>query len=179
MWTHRKRLRLSRQSGEFAGLRVPTAAPPSGSEVLCYGADALSFIPKRIDGCRIKYTYELSSDAGWDMRQARPDWWPCDEQGQLRPNTGYAAASVQNASSCGEPRKLQMPVRPLPVQARVRCESPTVLSYAPLWSDGCEPVLYSLENHDASRSWEFDERPEWWPCDLDGNFIPGKGYMPL
>jgi hypothetical protein len=167
------------------GLRLPSAAPPSGSQIMCYGPDALSFIPARGDGCRIKYTYELTStgiaglpnDMSWDLTGSRPSWWPCDAQGQLRTDTAYVAANTQPATSCRTSLHVQFPRRALPGHARVRCESATELSYAPLWSDGCEPVRYSTHNVVPPVDWEI-ETPSWWPCDTKGSFISGKGYLP-
>lgn len=165
------------------GLRVPNAAPPAGSQVMCYGADALSFIAPRADGCRIKYTFELASDAhvapefAWDLRASRPAWWPCDAQGQLMGDRGYVGASTQPAAACRTLERPEMASRALPTHARVRCESATEISYAPLWSDGCEPLRFATVYSDPIYTWEGDA-PAWWPCDDKGNFIAGKGYMP-
>lgn len=96
----------------------------------------------------------------------------------LRADTDYLAADVRPATQCASIATINMPGRPLPRHAKVRCESANDLRYQPLWSDGCEPALFALKRADATYTWEVDA-PEWWPCDADGKFLPGKGYEPM
>lgn len=165
-------------------LRMPTAPPPAGSQIMCYGADAFSFMSPRSDGCRIKRTYEIKSEPDaapanrWDLSASKPSWWPCDAQGNLRADTGYLPADVSPATRCATTTTINLPDRRLPRHARVRCDSANDLRYQPLWSDGCEPALFALKRADAMFTWD-EEAPEWWPCDANGKFVPGKGYDPL
>lgn len=164
------------------GLHMPTAAPPAGSQVLCYGSDALSFIPAHTNGCAFKYTYDLAmpaADGGegphWDLRAQPPAWWPCDGAGALRSGTPYVPANIAPATSCPAPRTVLW-WGMAPGHAQVRCESALAFEYRPVMSDGCSTHRFTRQNSQLTDG--VFPAGETWPCDDEGHFIPGRGFLP-
>jgi hypothetical protein len=169
--------------------RMPTVGPTAGSQVMCHSRDALSFIPPRADGDLFKYRVDLASDptwpgalpqmSAWDMRADPPDWWPCDENGQLRPDSGMVAPAPAAQADCSGFDHYVLTDTAPPEGSAIRCESKSELRYVPPWSDACDPkarivTQYSDETGSGSIS-----TPTWWPCDADGNFIPSDHFVAL
>jgi hypothetical protein len=182
---------------------LPALPPPPGSQVMCYGHNALSFVPSDPE-CKRKFTYELSSEdipgyAGsgstgadnkpqpWDLRDDPPAWWPCDEQGELIAGTSYKPAATPSddgpcpdAPATAAPGGLYAP----PPHSKIRCTSPESLIAVPLWSDHCdgrtETTLHGSPQSEPVETggWSFP-RPEGWPCDQYGKFAPAPGYESL
>lgn len=181
---------------------LPVAPPPSGSQVMCYGHDALSFIPKDPE-CSRKFTYDLSSDdlpgyAGgdsdaehaplrWDLRADPPSWWPCDEHGELLADSPYEPpAKLKEQQACPEAPMVAAPsgLYAPPPHSKIRCTSAESLIAQPLWADHCdgrtettlhgEPQTAPIE----TGGWSF-AAPEGWPCDHEGKFLPSPGYEPM
>lgn len=179
---------------------LPALPPPAGSQVMCYGRNALSFVPNDPE-CKRKFTYDLSSKdipgyaAGeqddkaerWDLRDDPPHWWPCDEQGKLKAKSPYKpAAKLDDSDPCPEAPLLASPggnYAP-PPHSKIRCTSASSLIAVPLWSDHCdgrtETTLQGMPQNTPveTAGWEFPV-PEGWPCDQDGSFVPAPGYEPL
>jgi hypothetical protein len=178
--------------------RLPALAPPPGSQVMCYGRDALSFIPSDPD-CNRKFSYELSSDnipgyAGadsksqrWDLRDDPPSWWPCDKQGKLIAGTSYKPpAKPTDDGPCPEAPAIAAPggMYAPPPHSKIRCTSAQSLVALPLWSDHCdgrtETTLEGKPQNEPVETggWSFPA-PQGWPCDKDGKFVAGPGYEAL
>jgi hypothetical protein len=167
---------------------LPTVAPSSGSQVMCYGADSFSYIEPRSDGCSFKLTYDLASDVyrdwtgfypGWDWRAARPEWWPCDAQGELRSDSPYVSPEPLEPAFCTESAIAPLPA-PLPAHTKVYCESAESIKLLPKWRDGCDGLTEFMINGSVSIggnmfTWS-GPKPENWPCDEAGNFRSESGY---
>jgi hypothetical protein len=167
---------------------LPTTAPESGSQVMCHSSDSFSHIPARADGCLFKYRTELASDPTWphalangmqwDLRQARPAWWPCDESGQLRADAGMVAPTAPTETDCEGMPEYRDPGTAPPVGSAIRCESAISLTFMPPWSDACDPKQHVATEYDddvMGRSY-IGSAPSWWPCDAEGNFVPQPHY---
>jgi hypothetical protein len=124
--------------------RMPTVGPSPGSQVMCHSSDALSFIPARADGCLFKYRVDLASDAtwpgmlasvpAWDVRASPPAWWPCDEQGELRQDSGMLPPAAPAQAQCEGLDQVVLTHTAPPERSAIRCESSVELSYVPPWS---------------------------------------------
>lgn len=173
---------------------LPSLPPPAGSQVMCYGRNALSFVPNDAE-CKRKFTYDLSSDdipgyaraQRWDMRDDPPAWWPCDEQGKLIAKSPYKpAAKPSDDGTCPDAPAFASPggAYAPPPHTKIRCTSASSLIAVPLWADHCdgrtETTLQGKPQATPVQTagWEFPV-PEGWPCDKDGNFISTLGYDAL
>jgi len=179
---------------------LPAQPPPPDSQVLCYGHDALSFIPDD-PACKRKFTYDLSSDAipgytrdgalHWDMHTDPPAWWPCDADGQLIAEAPYKAPErLDSARADGAPCPDAPALAalggtyPPPPHTKIRCTSASSLVAVPLWSDRCDGRTELALRGEAQSApirtsgWKQDA-PAAWPCDAEGNFIPTPGYESL
>ena len=181
---------------DVPSFRMPTVAPPAGSQVLCRSPESLWFVRQRSDGCQYKFAYDLAFTTpeswnlgvelpSWDMRANPPAWWPCDAQGELRTDSGYEPPRAPEPVQCETVEQVSMPWAPLEVGTRVRCDSATDLVYVRDWAGSCEgEVTLSLQaqiTHSdgvAISSW-VTSRPDWWPCDNDGQIMDGTVYRPL
>jgi len=182
--------------GDVVWTRMPTVAPPPGSQVLCHSRDSFSYIPPREDGCLYKFIYDLwAEDAGpasapgdgfvgWDLRDSPPSWWPCDAQGELLADSGYIGPEELEVECSYEPG-LQAARNPPPVGTRVRCEGSNELTFLREWMGPCEGErkmgLFGEifnEQGDLSGSWSVG-KPIWWPCDYEGNYIDNPYFPPL
>ena len=181
---------------------LPAFAPPEGSQVMCYGRDALSFVPNDPE-CKRKFTYELSSDnipgyasgdtdaehrpLRWDLRDDPPSWWPCDKQGKLIADTSYKSpAKLADDSPCPDAPAIAAPggLYAPPPHSKIRCTSAESLIAVPLWTDHCDgrtettlqgkPQTAPVE----TGGWSF-AAPQGWPCDENGQFVPTPGYESL
>lgn len=175
---------------------LPAHPPPPGSQVRCYGRDALSFIPRDPD-CQRKFTYDLSSEdipgyrgegaMQWDLREQPPAWWPCDEEGKLQSDSPYEAPhTMSDDQACPDAPSVTAPSGdyPPPPHSKVRCISATSLIAVPLWSDHCDGRTETALSGKAQTApieragWE-QPAPDGWPCDAEGMFKPMPGYEPL
>jgi hypothetical protein len=186
---------------------LPALAPPPGSQVMCYGRNALSFVPSDAE-CKRKFTYELSSDdipgyaqrnadesaadsgsepLRWDMRDKPPAWWPCDKQGKLIAGTSYKApAKLPGNTPCPDVPTRAAPggAYAPPPHSKIRCTGADSLIAVPLWSDHCDGRTETTLSGDAQTEpveragWKFP-MPDGWPCDKDGKFVPVPGYEAL
>jgi hypothetical protein len=178
---------------------LPALPPPPGSQVMCYGHNALSFVPNDPD-CKRKFTYDLSSDdipgyassdgpekLTWDLRDQPPEWWPCDKQGKLIASKGYKApAKLPDAGDCPEAPVVAAPggLYAPPPHTKIRCTSASSLIVMPLWADHCdgrtETTLEGMRQTTPveTAGWEFPV-PSGWPCDKDGKLVPDAGYESL
>ena len=184
---------------------LPALPPPPGSQIMCYGHDALSFIPNDPE-CKRKFTYDLTSDnvpgyvhldnadsdaatapQRWDMREDPPSWWPCDKQGKLIAGTSYKSpAKMKDDDPCPDAPTVAPPggLYAPPPHSKIRCTSAESLIAVPLWTDHCdgrtETTLNGTPQSEPVETggWSF-ARPQGWPCDKDGNFVPAPGYESL
>lgn len=176
---------------------LPALPPPPGSQVRCYGHDALSFIPDAPD-CRRKFTYDLSSAdipgyaasderMQWDLRSSPPPWWPCDADGNLDTASPYEAPAPDTAEqACPEAPASAAPGgnHPPAPHSKIRCTSPSSLIAVPLWADHCDGRTETALTGEAQKTperragWE-QPAPSGWPCDDEGKFVPAPGYEPL
>jgi hypothetical protein len=168
--------------------RMPTAAPATGSQVMCHSADSFSHIPPRADGCLFKYRTYLASDptwpnsyasiASWDMTASPPAWWPCDANGQLRPDSGMVAPAPLARADCDGFGRFQLTRTAPPEGSAITCVSATEFSYVPPWSDACDPKDRVVSEYDDGMGNGGRLAPvAWWPCDDDGNFVPSAHYV--
>lgn len=182
--------------------RLPALPPPADSQVMCYGHDALSFVPKD-DECKRKFSYELSSDnipgyaaaasegshqpLRWDLRDDPPSWWPCDKEGKLLAGTSYRAPeTLADDEPCPEAPAIAAPggLFAPPPHSKIRCTSAQSLIALPLWADHCdgrtETTLSGPPQTEPVETggWSFPV-PAGWPCDDEGNFVTAPGYEAL
>ncbi len=166
---------------------LPTTPPQPGSQVMCHSADSFSHVPPRADGCLFKYRTDLVSDPSsphsvggmqWDLRSSRPAWWPCDESGQLRADSGMVAPATPAEADCADIAEYRDPGNAPPIGSAIHCEDAQTLTFVPPWNDACDPkgrmaTAYVDETAQTSFS---GGTPDWWPCDEDGNFVPSPHY---
>jgi hypothetical protein len=113
------------------------------------------------------------------MRAERPSWWPCDESGQLRANSGLVPPAPAAAAECDGFTANISTHTPPPQGSAIECESATAFRYVPAWSDACDPksrIATQFMDETGSSS---GSTPSWWPCDGDGNFIASPYFTEM
>jgi hypothetical protein len=82
--------------------RKPTLAPPPHSRVQCRSATSLAFMTAWSDACEpasvISRFGNEEAVSSWTWHD-KPTWWPCDEQGKLLVDKGYAALTDEEANA--------------------------------------------------------------------------------
>ncbi|HMI90332.1 MAG TPA: hypothetical protein VK509_03160, partial [Polyangiales bacterium] len=115
----------------------------------------------------------------WDLRANRPAWWPCDENGQLRADSGMVAPVPVGDANCDGFGRYHLTTIAPPEGSSITCVSATEFNFVPPWSDACDPKdkVVTMYDDGMGNSGSFGGGgPAWWPCDETGNFIPSAHY---